>query len=538
MELQHFFHHHPLAWTYYTAYGETDKECEGCGEGILGFSYSCQMCDFFLHKSCGEQPRKLKHPLHPKHPLILRESPDDENPDDESPCDESPDDENPDDESPDDESLDDELCYFCNKYMDRFSGFAYKCSHCNVSLHLKCASIPFTLKPEFHDHPLKLLRKSHSFTCDACGKQDEDMYSYVCTSLTCSFMVHQKCAALPLTLKHTSHHHTLDLTHSSQLNQSHRQICRLCVKKVDTDRAYYCSKCNFVAHLVCATREGETEEIKKPLESTGILKNEDSELDESIDSLPYAVKKMKIGEDKIEIPVEIEHFSHQHDLKLTEELLNKEQCDGCMLPISTSPSPQFYSCAQCRFFLHKSCAELSRKKRHSLHPHLLTLFAKAPYPFGGVSCNVCDRSCEGFIYHCKECYFDADVQCSLISDILPHDGHEHPLILSRAPVSENCSCCDNSGRVFKCADCEFTLDVKCATLPHTMRYRSFEQPFKLCYKAEDDYEDDEYYCDICEKKRNSKHWFYYCADMSFSAHPNCILGKYPYCKRLASTTSL
>jgi hypothetical protein len=280
---------------------------------------------------------------------------------------------------------------------------------------------------------------------------------------------------------------------------------------VDTERAYCCSKCNFVAHLICATREGETEEIK----------NEDSELDESIDSVSYVVKKMKIREDNIEIPEEINHFSHQHDLKLTDELLNNEKCDGCMYPIFPH---LFYSCAQCRFFLHKSCVELPRKKRHPLHPHLLTLLAKAPYGFSvNVICNVCDRSFNGFTYHCKECMFNADVKCSLISDIFTHDSHEHQLILSRAPDSENCSCCNNRGRVFKCAECEFTLDVECASLPHTVRYRDFEQPFKLCYTGEDDYEDDEYYCDACEEKRNPKHWFYYCADMSFPAHPKCIL---------------
>jgi hypothetical protein len=496
MELQHFFHHHPLASTHYSTY--YNPRCKGCGEEILGFSYSCRRCRFFLHKSCSEQPYELQHPLHLQHPLTLLKT-----------------------------GPHHELCYFCNEYI--LWGFAYNCSHCSFNLHLKCASIPFTLKPEFHDHPLRLLRKLVSFTCDACGKEDKDMYSYVCTSLTCSFMVHRNCAALPLTVKHTSHHHALDLTHSSQLNQSHRRICHLCVKKVDTDIAYCCSKCNFVAHLVCATCEGETEEIKKPLESIGILTNEDSELDESIDSLPYVVKKMKIGEDKIEIPEEINHFSHQHDLKLSDELLNNEKCDGCMLPIFPYP---FYSCAQCGFFLHKSCVALPRKKRHPLiHPHLLTLFAKAPYNCSGLLiCNVCDRSFNGFTYHCKECYFDADVQCSLISDIFTHDGHEHSLILSRMPYNEKCSCCDNSGRVFKCAECEFTLDVKCATLPHTMRYRQFEQSFKLCYKAEDDYEDDEYYCDICEEKRNPKYWFYYCIDMSFPAHPDCILGKSPYKK--------
>jgi hypothetical protein len=175
---------------------------------------------------------------------------------------------------------------------------------------------------------------------------------------------------LPKTAKHISHQHALKLTLSSQLNQFNHQICRLCVKEVETDRVYYCSKCNFVAHLNCATGDVDYMDAtfmlefkdKQPLESTSMLQNEDSKLDESIiDSLAYVVKKMKIEEAKIEIAEEINHFSHQHDLKLTEELLNNEQCDGCMLPISTSPSPQFYSCAQCKFFLHKSCVEFPEK---------------------------------------------------------------------------------------------------------------------------------------------------------------------------------
>jgi len=65
-----------------------------------------------------------------------------------------------------------------------------------------------------------------------------------------------------------------------------------------------------------------------------------------------------MGEDKIEMAEEIEHFSHKHDLKITDELLtNNETCDGCMYPIF----PPFYTCAPCGFFLHKSCVELPRK---------------------------------------------------------------------------------------------------------------------------------------------------------------------------------
>jgi hypothetical protein len=489
--LQHFSHHHQLELFYLQAYFGNQFHCEGCGEGVFGFIYYCTVgCFFYLHKSCAKQPQDLQqYPLHPQHPLILTTT------------------------IP--HPL--ERCYFCNQYI--LKGFAYNCSHCNFNLHFKCTSIPFTVKPEFHDHPLNLLRKAVSFTCDACGKEDKDM-SYLC--LRCPLMVHLKCATLPLTLKHVSHHHALNLTESSQLDQSHRPICRICVKKVETDRVYYCSKCNFVAHLHCATREEYTEEIKQPLESTGILEDEDSELEGSSDSLAYVVKKIKTGEDKIEIAEEIKHFSHEHDLKLTEEeLQSDEKCDGCMHPIFPHP---FYSCTKCRFFLHKSCVELPKTKRHPLHPHPLTLLAKAI----GFYCQVCGLMdhYDRFTYYCEQCNFHTDVQCGLISDILIHDGHKHQLILSRTPYEEKCSCCDKEGRVlFKCADCEFILDVRSATLPHSVRYRHFEQPFKLCYNVEDD-SDDENYCDICEEARNPIHWFYYCAYLNLFAHPNCILGNF------------
>jgi hypothetical protein len=194
-------------------------------------------------------------------------------------------------------------------------------------------------------------------------------------------------------------------------------------------RFNYCSKCNFVAHLDCATRKGYTDEAfmlefkdKQPLELTGMLKNDDSKLDESMGLLAYVVKKKKMGEDKIEIDEEINHFSHQHDLKLIDDqLLNNKKCDGCRHPIF----PPFYSYAQCRCFLHKSCVALPRKKQYPLHPHLLTLLTKSTYRdtmYTSFVCNVCGRKCEGFTYCCVECNFDADVECSLISDIITHEG--------------------------------------------------------------------------------------------------------------------
>ena len=62
----------------------------------------------------------------------------------------------------------------------------------------------------------------------------------------------------------------------------------------------------------------------------------------------------------------------------------------------------------------------------------------------------------------------------------------------------------------------------------TTRYRQHEHPFTLSYVFEDDF--GEYYCDIYEEERDPNHWFYYCANCSYPAHPKCILGKYPNIK--------
>ena len=63
-----------------------------------------------------------------------------------------------------------------------------------------------------------------------------------------------------------------------------------------------------------------------------MLEYEDSSLDEFTKELSYIVKRID-GEDKIEMAIEIKHFSHEHDLKLIKELDNYEICDRCKRPI-------------------------------------------------------------------------------------------------------------------------------------------------------------------------------------------------------------
>ena len=92
--------------------------------------------------------------------------------------------------------------------------------------------------------------------------------------------------------------------------------------------------------------------------------NEDLEANQSVDLIAFKVKCIKLGKDGTKIATEIDHFNHEHHLKLyNDKALNNEKCDGCIQTIL----PPFYSCVKCNFFLHKSCAQLPRKKWHSLH---------------------------------------------------------------------------------------------------------------------------------------------------------------------------
>ncbi|XP_030934530.1 uncharacterized protein LOC115959981 [Quercus lobata] len=372
------------------------------------------------------------------------------------------------------------------------------------------------------------------FTCDLCGK--EGNLPILCAQ--CHFCIHETCASSYLRrVKAIRHNHPLHLTYSSrEVPQSDSPFCQLCVQKVDIDYGfYYCSSCDYVAHLDCAMDKRNREDInllKLTDRESNELEIEDLELDGFVDLATYKVKKINVGEDGIEILTEIEHFSHEHDLKLSDEVENNKKCDGCIGAIF----PPFYRCAKCNFFLHKSCIELSRKKRHPLHQHPLTFLPKTPYRSKSFGCDACDQSCNGFTYHCEKCKFDLDVQCSLILEIFSHKGHEHLLRLSTTRYSQNCNSCDfkssphcyQNYQVLRCITCEFALDFKCAILPLNTRYKQHEHPFFLSYAVEDDSGD--YYCDICEKERDLKHWFYYCADCSYRAHPECILGRYPNIK--------
>uniref|UniRef100_A0A7N2MUR1 DC1 domain-containing protein n=2 Tax=Quercus lobata TaxID=97700 RepID=A0A7N2MUR1_QUELO len=493
MELQHWWH-----WKHLLVFNEDERSgrpCNGCFEPVFGPSYSCKECRgrYIHHKSCAELPLGLHHPSHPNHPLILfginTYLQNKEEFDKFSKCD---------------------VC------GEKSSEYSYCCYRCNFNIHIKCSSLSLTIQTEVHDHQLtRSIWKLMKFTCDFCGK--EGNLPYCCVQ--CDFGIHSRCAACPRILKVYRHNHLLHLTPSLQVHQFDSPICLLCVQKVDTLWLYYCSRCDFVAHLYCSMLSWNWEHInlqELEEEQTTESKSEDSELHQSFDSEICKVKKTTVGEDGTEIATKIKHFSHEHNLKLTDEIPNNTKCNGCVQSI-LSP---FYSCAPCSFFLHKSCSKLPKIKRHPIHTHPLTL----NYQQDSFFCVTCAQCCNGLKYNCQICEYNYNVQCILLSDTLTHACHMHRLYLSSTSIRQKCSSCSSEMyKVFRCATCDFVLDFKCATLPLTTWYNQHEHPFTLYYTPEDDF--GEYYCDICEEERDPKQWFYYCAECSFPAHHDCILGK-------------
>ncbi|XP_050277449.1 uncharacterized protein LOC126719015 isoform X2 [Quercus robur] len=307
MKLQHWRHlQHPLVFNEDERSG---RLCWGCFEPVFGPSYSCieSDCDgyYYHHKSCAELPIGLHHPSHPNHPLILfgRSTYRDNNRE--------------------------EYDRFskCDVCEEKSHEYSYCCYRCNFNIHIRCSSLPLTIQTEVHDHQLTRTWKLLKFTCDFCGK--EGNLPYLCAQ--CDFGIHSRCAACPRRLKVDRHNHPLHLTPSLEVHQSDSTICLLCVRKVDTLCLYYCSRCDFAAHLYCAmlphNREFiNLEELKE--EQSTESKSEDPELHQSFDSEICKVIKTTVGEDGTQIATEIKHFSHVHDLKLTDEIPNNTKCNG------------------------------------------------------------------------------------------------------------------------------------------------------------------------------------------------------------------
>jgi hypothetical protein len=482
--------------------GNNQVVCYVCEEPVLlgAPAYKCfvsKCSDFVIHKSCAKLSHEINHPQHPGHTLSLR-------------------------------FWRNKRCDACCTSHDR--SFFYYCNSCDLQLDIKCANrLPFNPN-DCHKHEFFLIWKG-VHNCEACGEEIKNLASQ-CS--ICKLLVHKRCAEIPRTIKIKLHNHSLNLIYSShETNKRNDMFCRICGNKVNTEyTAYSCQKCiSYHVHTECLRCFKDNYE-ESPETSESVSNN-------SVGRSTHLIKALNQADDEGPHLGEIQHFSHYHQLKLIlcDDEVNdgKLICKGCMEFIISAP---FYSCVQCQFILHTRCAELPTTIVQQLRYFAtFTLLPRATTKSGVFFCVICSRHHRGFTYNSN--VFDwfrnfLDIQCGSMPETLKHEGHEHPFCLALESQNRKCKVCpkDNEEYVFVCTNCDFILGIRCTNLPLVAKHKYDTHLLKLTYAAKDDSE--EYYCLICEEKRDRTHWFYYCEECNFPAHPECVLGNYP-CMTIGST---
>ncbi|XP_031114214.1 uncharacterized protein LOC116017726 [Ipomoea triloba] len=178
----HFSHPHPL----HLSNPHQFLSCSACClEAKSAPIYTCTQCNFCLHQTCFEMPRKLTHPFDTAHVLSLLPTP-----------------------------AYPEGLFSCDACGKRGSGFSYHCQPCGIDLHTICASLPTLLAHSSHHHPLSLTfsppYQGNRFSCDLCRRVGSKNWLYHCTA--CEFDIHLSC----ITTIPAPHH----ITSNSFINQA------------------------------------------------------------------------------------------------------------------------------------------------------------------------------------------------------------------------------------------------------------------------------------------------------------------------------
>ncbi|TVU37976.1 hypothetical protein EJB05_11323, partial [Eragrostis curvula] len=144
--------------------------CDMCWEDLSGSGYGCgARCDFGIHESCAARPLKLSSPAHHAHELVLVQT-----------------------------RRDEELaCDVCVGGCAPGS-FLYRCPPCGFDMHPRCAQLPQTaVYSSLHsEHDLTLVLAEGS--CAACQGQDGAPapgrgWFYRCSA--CNVDLHVSCAS-------------------------------------------------------------------------------------------------------------------------------------------------------------------------------------------------------------------------------------------------------------------------------------------------------------------------------------------------------
>ncbi|XP_047963695.1 uncharacterized protein LOC125208162 [Salvia hispanica] len=253
--------------------------------------------------------------------------------------------------------------------------------------------------PSHPIHPLKLTKRRYYLNCNACGTTRRGS-SFMCTIDACGYLIHHRCALLPLTMRGEEHHHYLSL--SFQVPQEYIDNgykCDVCTKSLLPDHwIYHCRLCRYIVHIACSFSElSRLCTIQMHLrcaQASGMI-DATGDHDEQRSDI-------------------IDHSSHpDHKLKLLRKRCSFK-CDAC----GTTRRGSSYTCTAdaCQYLVHEKCASLPQNLKREDHHHSLTLSYHVPLEYikFRYKCDLCNKSflSKTWIYHCQICRFIVHIKCA------------------------------------------------------------------------------------------------------------------------------
>ncbi|KAK9233294.1 hypothetical protein WN943_023543 [Citrus x changshan-huyou] len=538
--IQHRLHPHHLVLIESSNLIFLDDKCNACDKDLNGFIYSCEsFCDFYLDLNCAsEEPstkrnayfrdeckyhevgENIEHYSH-FHRLTLLEE------------------------------VDLEMkCKLCYKNIH---GPSYGCTPCMFCIHKSCAELSQKEHYPFHRHQclkLRLIASSEEYRCDACSFYiNGPGIRYSCDEHFCTFNLHLQCVSLKPNIKHEGHQHLLLLVE----NMSYKSQCQACLCKIEGTFFVRCIHCQLDFHVQCGLTTLPPTILHEKHGHDLILSVGQQIFKDDLDLVSCDVCMEEINPKHpsyscakceyyahvrcvvTEIPKDekkLRHFEHGHFLFPFENKRNDDiLCNFCEKFIKTDDLA--YGCAQCSFYLHKSCAELPSQMQHLLHRHPLTATPRTQDSKRYRQCDACQRSSSnGLTYQCRECDFSLDGDCFSLQLRVEFEGGdrdgEHILsFFEKLPHTSTCQkyrFSTHGASYQHCVKCNFNLHLLHSPLPQAIKIESHHHPLAL----KDSHVDDNYgkqICDVCEEERNLEEGVYCCAECDFIAEFSCVLAE-------------
>ncbi|KAL9308770.1 putative chromatin regulator PHD family [Arabidopsis thaliana] len=187
---------------------------------------------------------------------------------------------------------------------------------------------------------------------------------------------------------------------------------------------------------------------------------------------------------------------------------------------------EIYECLTCNMEWHISCVPKSPENiDHPCHPnHPLELLLQGPPNYSDGKCSYCQRKLSNFIYHCKLCNINVDLECGRDRPP-PHKVdhpkcHEHTLTVMGREVSFTCNACGMQGErnPFVCLPCSLMFHYDCIDLPHVININRHDHRISHAYPLIRG----NWVCDICRQDVNSTYGGYACNKCpDYFVHSRC-----------------